>query len=84
MAAQTIPARLRAGLPQGVWLADKCGTSYTLDDTTAAFNDIGILRWPDGRVVIVAAFLTASPASLDQRNAIFADLAREVATGLHP
>lgn len=84
MAAQAIPSRLRAGLPQGVRLADKCGTSYTLEGATAAFNDIGILTWPDGRVVIVAAFLTASAAPLGERNAIFADLAREVATALHP
>lgn len=84
MYAQTAPSRLRGGLPAGVRLADKCGTSYTLENITAAFNDIGILTWPDGHVVIVAAFLTASTASQDERNAIFADLAREVTAGLHP
>jgi len=84
MYAQTTPSRLRAGLPAGVRLADKCGTSYTLENMTAAFNDIGILTWPDGHVVIVAAFLTASKASQGERNAIFADLAHEVATALHP
>jgi hypothetical protein len=46
MYAQTTPARLRAGLPSHVRLADKCGTSVTVDELTAAFNDIGILRWP--------------------------------------
>lgn len=84
MYAQTTPSRLRAGLPAGVRLADKCGTSYTLEGRTAAFNDIGILVWPDGHAVVVAAFLTASTASQDERQAIFADLAREVATTLHP
>jgi beta-lactamase class A len=67
-----------------VRLADKCGTSYTLEKTTAAYNDIGILSWPDGRAVAVAAFLTASTASKDERDALFAELAREVAAALHP
>jgi beta-lactamase class A len=84
LTAQTVPRRLRNGLPAGVRLADKCGTSYTLDNLTAAYNDIGILTWPDGRSVIVAAFLTASPASKTERDAIFAELARTVATSLHP
>lgn len=75
---QTIPARLRAGLPPGVRLADKCGTSYTVDGMTAAFNDIGILTWPDGRTVIVAAFLTGSHAPETRMNALFKTLAGDV------
>jgi beta-lactamase class A len=71
-------------LPTGVLLADKCGTSYTLEHVTAAYNDIGILTWPDGRSVIVAAFLTASPASKAERDAMFAGLASTVAVALHP
>lgn len=84
MQAQTQPDRMRRGLPQGVQLADKCGTSYTLDGLTAAYNDIGILTWPDGHSVIVAAFLTASSSSKAERDALFADLARTVADALHP
>jgi beta-lactamase class A len=84
MEGQTVPSRLRAGLPANVRLADKCGTSYTLDGVTAAYNDIGILTWPDGHTVIVAAFLTAAPASQAQRDAIFAELGRDIATTLHP
>lgn len=84
MQAQTTPARLRQGLPQGVQLADKCGTSYTLDGLTATYNDIGILTWPDGHRIMVAAFLMASPASKAERDALFADLARTVTSTLHP
>lgn len=84
MYAQTMPSRLRLGLPAGVLLADKCGTSYTLEGTTAAYNDIGILSWPDGQAIVVAAFLTASIAPKDERDALFADLARTVAVSLHP
>ena len=84
MRAQTQPDRMRRGLPPEVQLADKCGTSYTLDGLTAAYNDIGILTWPGGRSVIVAAFLTGSTAPKVTRDALFADLARTVAVTLRP
>ncbi|PCE33700.1 hypothetical protein BZL54_04130 [Burkholderia ubonensis subsp. mesacidophila] len=76
---QTNPRRLRTGLPAGVTLADKCGTSPTVNGVTAAFNDIGVMTWPDGRRMIVAVFLTASPASRADRDRLFADLAKAVA-----
>lgn len=78
MEAQTVPDRLRAGLPHGVHLADKCGTSASFDGATAAHNDIGILTWPDGHQVMVAAFLADSHASKEERDALFVDLGREV------
>jgi len=84
MAAQTIPNRLRVGVPQGIRLADKTGTSGSLDGRTAAFNDIGILSGPHGHTVIVAAFLTDSTASDAQRDALFADIARAAVVSLHP
>lgn len=84
MYGQTQPVRLRAGLPQGARLADKCGTSLTIGGVTAAFNDIGIMSWPDGRAVVIAAFLSGSDASRAARTALFADLARAVAAALHP
>ncbi|WP_369051513.1 class A beta-lactamase, partial [Burkholderia gladioli] len=77
---QTTPRRLRAGLPPGVSFADKCGTSLTVNGTTAAFNDIGILTWPDGHRLVIAAFLSASRASRAERDRLFADLARAVAS----
>jgi beta-lactamase class A len=84
MAAQTIPNRLRAGVPQGVGLADKTGTSYSLEGKTAAFNDIGILSGPNGHTLIVAAFLTDSSASEAERDALFADIARAAAASFRP
>ena len=84
MEAQTVPNRLRAGLPIDIKLADKCGTSSTIDGRTAAFNDIGILTAPDGRSMIVAAFLTDSPATQVERDALFVDLGREVAAAFRP
>ncbi len=83
MYAQTIPNRLRAGLPKDVRLADKTGTSGSLDGEIAAYNDIGILTWPDGHTVIVAALLTGSRASDAERDALFAELGRSVAAAFH-
>lgn len=82
--AQAVPDRLRAGIPAGVRLADKCGTSYTVEGRTAAFNDMGILTWPDGDTVIVAAFLADSHAPDTRRDALFRTLARTVAADLRP
>ena len=84
MYEQTIPNRLRAGLPTDVRLADKCGTSYSLNGETATYNDIGILTWPDGHTVIVAAFLMDSRANKSQRDALFADLGRAVVRNIQP
>lgn len=94
MTAQTVPRRLRNGIPENVRLADKCGTSYTLQltgqrgiegsEVTAAYNDIGVLTWADGHRVIVAAFLSKSPAPKAERDAIFAELARITVATLHP
>ena len=78
MDAQTVPHRLRAGTPPAVRLADKTGSGPTVNGRIAAYNDIGIFTWPDGHVVIVAAFLMDSPASQADRDAFFADLAREI------
>lgn len=81
---QTVPQRLRAGIPSGVRLADKCGTSYSIEGMTAAFNDIGILTWPDGHTVIVAVFLRASHAPEERMSALFKGIAQAVTTDLHP
>jgi len=77
MDAQTIPNRLRAGIPNDLQFADKTGTSGAFDGRTGAYNDIGIIRWPDGRQVLIAAFLLDSRAS-DEQAALFADIARAV------
>jgi beta-lactamase class A len=75
----TQPFRIEPGLPKEVRFAHKGGTSGTFDDVTAAFNDIGVIRWPDGRAVVVAAFLTGSTRSVKEREGLFAELGRVVA-----
>ena len=84
MFAQITPSRLRAGLPDGVRLADKTGTSGEVEGRSAAYNDMGILSWPGGHTVLVAAFLYDCPAPREERDRWFAELAREVAGRLSP
>lgn len=78
MEAQTIPLRLRAGLPPGYRFADKTGTTGTVHGRTAAFNDTGIVTAPDGHTAIITALLSDSDASFPERNALFATLMRDV------
>lgn len=82
MYGQVKPVRLRAGLPPGAKLADKCGTSVSMRGMTAAFNDIGIVTLPNGHPVIISAFLTGSTAERKERTGLFADLMRQVAAHL--
>lgn len=83
MTAQTTPNRLRAGVPAGVRFADKTGTSATFNGATGAYNDIGIMFLPDNHVVLVAVFLRDSRGSNQDRDALFADVARTVAAAVH-
>jgi len=77
LAGKTGDARLRAGVPNGWQVGEKTGTG---ERGTA--NDVGIL-WPPGRSpALVAVYLTQSPQSGDQRNAIIADVVRAIAAAL--
>ena len=71
---QTGAARLRAGLPGGWRVGDKTGTGN--EGTT---NDVGILWPPRRRPVLVAAYLTESPAPARVREGTLADVARLIA-----
>jgi beta-lactamase class A len=74
---KTGEARLRAGLPKDWRVGDKTGAG---DHGTA--NDVGI-AWPPGRApVLIAAYLTGTTASADQRNATLAAVARAASAAL--
>jgi beta-lactamase class A len=78
MRKQTIPARLRGGVPAGADFAGKTGTGTTVGGRTVAWNDIGIITLPGGRRVFVAAYLRDTPMPDAKRDALFADIARAV------
>ena len=68
--------RLKGLLPAGTIVAHKTGTSGTQKGITAATNDIGIITLPNGRHLIIAVFVTDSPADEATREAVIAKVAR--------
>jgi beta-lactamase class A len=72
----TFPDRLKAGLTSGWTLGHKTGTSNTWQGITAATNDVGVLRSPDGRFIGIAVFIASSPETAERRASLMADLAR--------
>lgn len=77
LANRTGSKRLRAGLPAGWRVADRTGAGANGSD-----NDAAIL-WPPNRPpILVAAYLTGTPLSFEQTNAVHARLARLIAASL--
>lgn len=74
VANKTGDARLRAGLPRDWRVADKTGAGE--HGTT---NDVGLFWAPGRKPVLVAAYLTGSQASVEQRNATLAKVAHAAA-----
>ena len=71
--------RLKGLLPADAIVAHKPGTSGTRSDgITAATNDIGIITLPDGRHVLIAVFVSDSPADDKTREGVIAKIARAV------
>jgi beta-lactamase class A len=77
LASKTGDARLRAGVPSGWQVGDKTGSG---ERGTA--NDVGIIRPPERPPVLVAVYLTQSPQSPEQRNAVIASVGRLIAAAL--
>ena len=71
----TFPDRLKAGVPRGWTLAHKTGTSGSWQGITAATNDVGVLRAPDGGSVSLVVFIRDSHASPAARAALMAKIA---------
>jgi beta-lactamase class A len=74
---KTGDTRLRAGLPQGWHVGDKTGTGER-----GSTNDIAIVWPPNRATILIAVYLTETPAPAEQRNAVHADIARAVVKGL--
>jgi beta-lactamase class A len=53
----TFPDRLKAGVPTNWSLAHKTGISGSWHGVTAATDDVGVLRVPDGDLVALVVFL---------------------------
>jgi beta-lactamase class A len=75
----TFPDRLRAGVPSGWTLGHKTGTSGTWNSITAATNDVGVLRAPDGGYVAIVVLIGDSRAAAAERARAMAKLAAATA-----
>lgn len=72
------PGRIRAAAPLGWVVGHKTGTGGN-----GATNDIGLLRPPSGRPLLVAAYFTEAPrATIAQREAVLAEGVRRALRSL--
>jgi beta-lactamase class A len=70
--------RLRAGLPKSWIVADKTGTG-TGSGATSAANDVAT-AWPPGRApILIASYISGSPAPLEKQSAAHAEIGRVIA-----
>jgi beta-lactamase class A len=79
----TFPDRLKAGLPADWEVSHKTGTSNTWQGITAATNDVGVVRTPDGVLISIVALLADSPANSTARAAAIAGISRLVVANYH-
>ena len=70
--------RLGGMLPAGTVVAHKTGTSGTHNGITAATNDIGLIRRPDGSWIAIAVFVSEAAANEATREAVIARIARAI------
>lgn len=74
--------RIRAGLPTGAILAHKTGSARPDLGLNPAINDIGIIRFDDGRRLAIAIFLSASTLPYADAESLLADVTRAVVGAL--
>lgn len=70
--------RLRAGLPTNWAVADKTGTG-TGSGATSAANDVAVAWPPERAPILIASYISGSPAPLDKQNAAHAEIGRVIA-----
>jgi beta-lactamase class A len=73
---KTGDTRLRARLPAGWRTGDKTGAGER-----GTNNDVGVIWPPQGKPIVVAAYLTGTSAPADKRNATLAAVGHAVAGG---
>lgn len=73
----TCPQRIKGQLPQNVVVAHKTGTSDTnKEGVTAAINDIGIIKLPNGNSFAICVFVSNSSETMETNEKIIADIAK--------
>jgi beta-lactamase class A len=70
--------RLKGLLPKGTEVAHKTGSSGQENGITAAFNDIGIVKLPNGKHYAIAVYITGSKEDDVTNAAIIAEISKAV------
>lgn len=68
--------RLKGLLPTDTMVAHKTGTGGTQNGITGATNDIGIVDLPNGKHIVIAVYVSDSPADEKTREAVIAKIAK--------
>lgn len=66
--------RIKGMLPEGTVVVHKTGTSSTIDEVTAATNDVGLVTLPNGRYLAIAVFVSDAKADMATREAAIAKI----------
>jgi beta-lactamase class A len=74
IACTTGLAKLRVGFPAGTTIGDKTGSG-----SHGSNNDIAVIWRPGRKPLLIASYLTESPLSTDEENAIHAEVGRVIA-----
>jgi beta-lactamase class A len=75
---ETGDMRIKRGLPEDATVAHKTGTGGTENGITGATNDIGIITLANGKHILLAVYVSDSPANAGVRQKVIADIARAV------
>ena len=68
---------MKAGLPQGTELAHRTGISGTNENNLrAAMNDIGIVKLPNGKHLIISIYLKDITETKENTEKIIADITK--------
>lgn len=78
IATSTGPDRIKGLLPKEITIGHKTGTSYTdKNSVTHAFNDIGIIKFPNGQSFAIVVFISNSKENNITNSKTIAEIARE-------
>lgn len=77
-ASRTGPLRLKSGLRPGWTFAHKTGTGQDLGSLATGYNDVGLLRSPNGRSYAVAVMIARTRRPIAARMRLMGDVMRAV------
>ncbi|MFA6117554.1 MAG: serine hydrolase [Sphingomonas sp.] len=75
-ASKTGPLRLKSGLRPGWTFAHKTGTGQDLGRLSTGYNDVGLLRSPDGHSYSVAVMIGSTRRPIPDRMRLMGDVTR--------